>query len=143
MRRLFRCKIVVRGYFRGMKTITLVSLPVLLGLASCSGGMSSGPLTAAQAKADNATFLSGLSPAARQTAMFCQVQMQNKLGGTVYLVAAPSLQASDITANASTNAIAQGLTVVYDRIDNGAVTSAARKCKLSSENLVVRPSHAE
>jgi hypothetical protein len=105
--------------------------------------MSSGSLTAVQAKADNATFLAGLSPSARQTAMFCQVQAQNKLGGTVYLVAAPSLQASDITANASTNAIAQGLTVVYDRIVNNTVTSAARKCKLSSENLVVHPSHAE
>ncbi|MDX5931978.1 hypothetical protein SIL87_14535 [Acidiphilium acidophilum] len=126
-----------------MKISPLLPVPVILLLASCSGGMSSGPLTASAAKADNAAFLSGLSPASRQTAMFCQVQMQNKLGGTVYLVAAPSLQGSDITANASTNAMRQHLSVVYDRVDNGAVTSAAQECQLHSENLVVRPSHGE
>jgi hypothetical protein len=125
-----------------MKIITLLPVPALLLLASCSG-MSSGPLTASKAQADNAAFLAGLAPAARQTAMFCQVQMQHKLGGTVYLVAAPSLQGSDITANATTNAMQQQLSVVYDRVDNGVVTSAAQECQLHSENLVVRPSHAE
>ncbi|MGC9270989.1 hypothetical protein [Acidiphilium sp.] len=124
-----------------MKIVGLMLLPLLVFLASCSGGMGSEPLTAAQAQSDNQTFLSGLSPASRQTALFCQAQFQQKLGGTVYVVSAPSMQSSDITANATTNAMTDGLLVVYDRVDNGAVTSAARRCQLKSNNLVVRPSH--
>ncbi|MDD4935961.1 MAG: hypothetical protein PHT60_09315 [Acidiphilium sp.] len=118
-------------------------VPAVILLASCSGGMGSSPPTASQAQADNATFLSSLSPVSRQTALYCQGQLQQKLGGTVYAVAAPSLQTGNITANATTNAIRQRLLVVYDRIDNGTVTSAAQECHLHSENLVVRPSHAE
>lgn len=126
-----------------MKTARLAMIPALLLLSSCSGGMSSGAITASQAKADNATFLSGLSNGARQTAMFCQAQLQQKLGGTIYVVSAPSMQSGDIMANATTNAMASSMMVVYDRIGKAGVTSAAQPCVLHSKNLVVRPSHAE
>lgn len=122
---------------------TFIGLPAVLLLAACSSGMGGAPATASGAKADNATFLSGLSPANRQTALYCQGQLQQKLGGTVYAVAAPSLQSGDITANTSTNAISNHLLVVYDRVANGAVTSAAQNCHLPNANLVVRPSHAD
>lgn len=132
-----------RGIVFAMKASIFATGPALLLLASCSGGMSSGPVTASQAKADNATFLSGLSAASRQTAMFCQVQFQQKLGGKVYVVSAPSMQGGDIMANATTNAISKSLLVVYDRVANGTVTSAARQCELHSENIVVHPTHAD
>ena len=122
-----------------MVKAVLLGLPAIFLLAACSSG--TGAATASSAKADNAAFLSGLSPVARQTALYCQSQLQRKLGGTVYVVSAPSLQSGDITANTSTNVIRGHLLVAYDRVDNGVVGSAAAQCKLSTANLVVRPSH--
>ncbi|MCF3945418.1 hypothetical protein [Acidiphilium iwatense] len=126
-----------------MTKLTFFGLPAALLLAACSSGMGGAPTTASAAKADNATFLSGLKPASRQTVLYCQSQLQKKLGGTVYVVAAPSLQSGDITANSSTNSISNHVQVVYDRVDNGAVTSAAQECHLPSSNLVVRPSSGD
>ena len=126
-----------------MTKLTLLGLPAVLLLASCASGTGAAPATASAAKADNVTFLSGLKPASRQTVLYCQSQLQKKLGGTVYVVAAPSLQSGDITANSSTNTISNHLQVVYDRVANGAVTSAAQECHLPSSNLVVRPSSGD
>jgi hypothetical protein len=113
----------------------IIYLPVVFGfaaLAGCSSG--SKPLNPTSAKADNAAFLSGLPASSRQFAMYCQTQLQQKLGGTVYAVAAPSLQSSDISANATTTALAASTMIVYDQVKDGKVVTGSSVCTPPSQN---------
>ncbi|MCW8307017.1 hypothetical protein AruPA_08205 [Acidiphilium sp. PA] len=125
-----------------MNRSILLAFPIVF-LTSCSGGMGSGPRTPAQAKADNSSFLTSLPEASQKMVLFCQGQFQSEVGGTVYIVAAPSLQSGDIQANSTSTVINSHVVMVYDRVEGAAVTSAARSCSLHSKNLVVHPSHAE
>ncbi len=106
----------------------IMYLPVVfsLALAGCTSGKQ--PLNPESAKADGATFMNGLPAQSRQFAMYCQQQLQQKLGGTVYAVAAPSLQSGDITANSTTDTASSGTLIVYDRVKDGQVTTGSSTC---------------
>ena len=107
----------------------IIYLPVILGfaaLAGCSSGAT--PLNPASAKADGATFMNGLPAPSRQLAMYCQSQLQQKLGGIVYVVAAPSLQSTDITGNSTTNTASGKTLVVYDQVKDGKATTGSSTC---------------
>lgn len=114
----------------------IIYLSVILGfaaLAGCSSGKA--PMNPVSAKADGAAFMNGLPASSRQFAMYCQSQLQQKLGGKVYAVAAPSLQSGDISANATTTALIGSTMIVYDRVKDGKVTTGSSTCTPPSQNM--------
>jgi hypothetical protein len=92
-------------------------------------------MTPDKAKADNASFLSTLTPAKRENVLFCQDQLQKKVGGVVYIVSIPSMQGGDLVANASTDSAQDHLDVIYDRVDGSTASSAAMACSIPTGNV--------
>jgi hypothetical protein len=107
-----------------MKSATLAAFGLPLLLAACASAPKGPPPSVTQARAASHDFLAGLSASNRQAVLACQAQLRRSMGKQVYVVGAPALQGGGNAAAAG----AGGLTVIYDRVDNGAITSAAHQC---------------
>ena len=96
-----------------------------LGLTGCVSSNSG--INPSSAKADNSAFMSGLSAPSHQLAMYCQDQLQKQLGGTVYIVAAPSLQKGGSATTAGEGPTGS-TNVVYDHVMDGKTTTGSSTC---------------
>jgi hypothetical protein len=120
----------------------IIGLPVILiALAGCASGTA--PVNPTSAKADGAAFMNGLPLPARPFAEYCQAQLRQKLGGTVYLVAAPSLQNGDLGTPSNAAAPTNPTTVVYDQVKDGKVMTGSSTCTPQSQGRSAAPSNSQ
>lgn len=109
-----------------MKSATFAAFGGLLLLASCASAPKGPPAAVTEAQSANHDFLAGLSSANRQTVLACQAQLRKSMGKQVYVVGAPDLQGNG--GNSASASGSNAVTVIYDRVANGAITSSAHSC---------------
>lgn len=110
-----------------MKSVTFAAFGFPLLLAACASAPKGPPPSVTQARSASHDFLAGLSAANRQSVLACQTRLRQSMGRHVYVVGAPDLQ-----DNGNAAAGAAGLTIIYDRVANGATTSAVHHCAPSA-----------